>query len=309
MPAHFTQTIALVTGATNQIGHFLLPRLQAAGFRVIAISRAPIPSSAQGIMWQQLDLNTQALPPVAPSILFHLAPLPLLPKLLAELPNPLPIQRVITFSSTSCFTKISSSDPKERQIVQGLNDAELALAKVCRERQIAWTVFRPTLIYGAGKDKNISFIAHFIQRVGFFPLIAGGKGLRQPVHADDLAAACVQAYAEELTYNRAYNLSGGQTLSYREMVEGVFHSLGKPPRIISIPAQLFKLAVTLARKLPRFRHLSPAMLDRMNQDLCFDHKPATDDFGYHPRPFHASDLGLSPKPVNLLRPKSKQNAG
>jgi nucleoside-diphosphate-sugar epimerase len=129
------------------------------------------------------------------------------------------------------------------------------------------------------------------------------------VHADDLAAACVQAYAEELTYNRAYNLSGGQTLSYREMVEGVFHSLGKPPRIISIPAQLFKLAVTLARKLPRFRHLSPAMLDRMNQDLCFDHKPATDDFGYHPRPFHASDLGLSPKPVNLLRPKSKQNAG
>jgi nucleoside-diphosphate-sugar epimerase len=309
MPAHFTQTIALVTGATNQIGHFLLPRLQAAGFRVIAISRAPIPSSAQGIMWQQLDLHTQALPPVAPSVLFHLAPLTLLPKLLAELPNPLPIQRVIAFSSTSCFTKIDSSDPKEREIVQGLNDAELALAKVCRERQIAWTVFRPTLIYGAGKDKNISFIAQFIQRFGFFPLLAGGEGLRQPVHADDLAAACVQAYAEEATYNRAYNLSGGQTLSYRAMVEGVFHSLCKPPRIISIPEQVFKLGVTMARKLPRFRHLSPAMLDRMNQDLCFDHKPATEDFGYRPRPFHASDLGLSAKPVNLLQAKSKQNAG
>lgn len=295
MPAHFTQTIALVTGATNQIGHFLLPRLQAAGFRVIAISRDPIPSSAQGIMWQQLDLNTQALPHVAPSILFHLAPLPLLPKLLAELPNPLPIQRVITFSSTSCFTKIASTDPQEREIVQRLNDAELALAKVCRERKIAWTVFRPTLIYGAGKDKNISFIAQFIQRFGFFPVLAGGKGLRQPVHADDLAAACVQAYTEEATYNHAYNLSGGQTLTYREMVEGVFHSLRKSPKIISIPEQLFKFAVLMAQKFPQFRHLSTAMLDRMNQDLCFDHRPAVQDFGYHPRPFYASDLGLNHK--------------
>ncbi|MEO0310361.1 MAG: hypothetical protein RIQ89_18 [Bacteroidota bacterium] len=296
MPTNFTQTIALVTGASNQIGHFLLPRLQAAGFRVIAISREPPASlGAQGIMWQKLDLRRQLLPCVSPSILFHLAPLPLLPKLLREAPSPLPFRRVIAFSTTSCFSKIASTDMNERHVVQSIHDAELELAKISHERGIVWTVFRPTLIYGAGQDKNISFIAQFIQKFGFFPIIGGGDGLRQPVHADDLAAACVQACTEKYTFNRAYNLSGGQTLTYKEMVEGVFRALNKPPRIIPLPSLPLKLALQILRTFPQFRHLSPAMLDRMRMDLCFDHASAKHDFGYQPRQFYSRELNITPK--------------
>jgi len=114
MLTDLSQHRALVTGATSQIGRFLLPRLQAADFTVTALSRQQ--NSATGIVWQQADLRTLSLPISQPSLLFHIAPLPLLPPLLTRLPLDAPLRRVIAFSSTSRFTKATSSHFKERAI-------------------------------------------------------------------------------------------------------------------------------------------------------------------------------------------------
>jgi nucleoside-diphosphate-sugar epimerase len=274
---------AIVTGASSQIGKFLLPRLQAAEFEITAISRQA-QTNEDKITWHKIDLKNKALPASIrnPQILFHIAPLVLLPQLLAN--NN--IKRVISFSSTSRFSKTNSSDTKEQQIAAQLIKAETQVIDICEKQQIAWTIFRPTLIYGCGIDKNVSFIAEFIRRFGFFPIIGNGMGLRQPVHADDLATACLQAYNCSITINKAYNLSGGQTLSYREMVEAIFHSLGKKSRIIPIPLFVFKMLIHSIAWLPKFSHLSTAMITRINQNLCFDHTAAYNDFGYQPRTFN-----------------------
>jgi hypothetical protein len=44
--------------------------------------------------------------------------------------------------------------------------------------------------------------------------------------------------------------------------------------------------------LPRYRHWSAAMAERMNRDLVFDHAEATHDLNFSPRPFQlmAEDL-------------------
>lgn len=284
-----TQQNALVTGATSQIGRFLLPRLLAAGFTVTAISRQPQPPNTAGIIWQQADLQSLSQLNNQPNFLLHIAPLPLLPPLLARLPDTA-FRRIIAFSSTSSFTKIDSPVVEEKAIAMQLTEAETTLTAICRARGIAWTLFRPTLIYGCGIDKNVSFIAQMIRRFGFFPLV--GHGLRQPVHADDLAAACVQASQSLAAVNKAYNLSGGQTLNYREMVEAIFHQLGKKPRIISIPLPVFKFLTRILACLPAFAHLSTATITRINQDLCFDHRAAHHDFGYSPRTFSDNDMGF-----------------
>jgi nucleoside-diphosphate-sugar epimerase len=285
------QPNVLVTGATNQIGQFLLPHLQATDFTITALSRHPQPNRT-GMTWQQIDLSNSTIPIKAFSVLFHLAPLPWLPSLLARLPQNTPLNRIIAFSSTSCFTKAHSPDPKERAIATQLTEAETALKSICQTRNIAWTLFRPTLIYGAGIDKNVTFIAQFIRRFGFFPIVGKGYGLRQPVHADDLAVACLQAYFSPTTINKAYNLSGGQTLSYREMVKAIFHLMNQKPHIISIPPPIFKLLTRILAWMPQYAHLSTAMIARINQDLCFDHTSAYQDFGYNPRTFSDNDIGL-----------------
>jgi len=280
MPTH-----ALVTGATSQIGRFLLPRLQSACFTVTAVTRQSPPTKKRaGITWQQADLpsylGNQA------QFLFHLAPLPLLPPFLARMAHNSTFTRIIAFSSTSCFTKYKSPDIRERAIAAQLREAESAFSALCQAHNMGWTVLRPTLIYGCGIDKNVSFIARFIRRFGFFPILGRGTGLRQPVHADDLAAACLQACFSPAAVNKAYNLSGGETLTYRDMVEAIFRQLGKKPRIISVPLPVFKMLSRIVTRLPA------AMITRMNQDLCFDHAAAYHDFAYSPRGFRDNDMGL-----------------
>jgi len=284
MSTKIKHNTAWVTGASNQIGYFLLPRLLNAGFEVIALSRQNH-NSKQGILWKSLDLQKDTLSFSKPSVLFHVAPLPLLANLLARQPIDTDLQRIIAFSSTSIFTKIDSPDSKERFIINSLIESESAVMAECEKRNIAWTIFRPTLIYGCGRDKSITFIANFIQRFGFFPLLGNGQGLRQPVHADDLALACIQAYDSKATYGKSYNLNGGETLNYRTMVERIFAELGKKPRIFPISLPIFTAAIYSVRWLPAFSHISPAMIRRINQDLCFDSSAAKQDFNYQPRPF------------------------
>jgi len=272
---------ALVTGATSQIGRFLLPRLQSAGFTVTAITRQSPPPNSAGISWQQADLQS-SLDSQA-DFLFHLAPLPLLPPFLTHNST---LTRIIAFSSTSCFTKENSPERPERVIAAQLKEAEIAFSALCQAHNISWTILRPTLIYGCGIDKNVTFIAQLIRRFGFFPILGRGTGLRQPVHADDLAAACLQACLSPATANKAYNLSGGETLTYRDMVEAIFQQLGKKPRIISIPLPVFKILSRIISRLP------VAMITRMNQDLCFDHAAAYHDFAYSPRTFRDNNMGF-----------------
>ena len=76
------------------------------------------------------------------------------------------------------------------------------------------------------------------------------------------------------------------------MVEAIFRQLGKPPRIISLPQPLLHTSVQLLHCIPTLRHISPTMLTRMNQDLCFDHREATQDFGYQPRRFSDNPMGF-----------------
>lgn len=273
----------LVSGASSLIGRYLLPQLLAAGHTVEAISRTT-QSSQPNLRWHPLQLNAPAvasLPLSNGTIYIHLAPLWLLPDLLPQLAAQ-KVARIIAFSSTSVLSKVDSDNASERATVARLAAAEQALRDSGMNN---WTILRPTLIYGAGLDKNVSMIANLIRRLGVFPIIGEGRGLRQPVHAEDLACAVLGVLASPQTQQCIYAVSGGETLSYRQMVARIFVALGKPCRIITIPSPLFAAALAVARMLPRFRHLHMQMAYRMNQDLCFDHRDAQADFGFAPRKF------------------------
>ncbi|MBN9133049.1 MAG: NAD-dependent epimerase/dehydratase family protein [Nitrosospira multiformis] len=277
----------MVTGATSIIGKFLLPDLLDAGYEVHAISRRAaeaVPSNGK-LIWHQADMSEPGqIPDVNTQILIHLAPLWLLPPLLPIL-NTLQLKRVVGFGSTSVFSKAHSANSAERKVATRLAEAEEAVCRFCSASGMDWTIFRPTLVYDCVRDKNITRIGGFIRRYGFFPLIGQAAGLRQPVHAADLAQACMTALSQPLTFNKAYNLSGGETLSYRQMVEKIFSSLGKPAHFLIAPLWLYRLAIRSAMLLPGKQEITTEMATRMNVDLCFDHRQAIDDFGFAPRAF------------------------
>lgn len=280
----------MVTGATSQIGYFLIPRLREAGYAVHAITRRRVAANRKldkALIWHEADIvsDQDALKKIAgATALIHLAPLGTLPPLVKGTAE-MGIRRIVAFGSTSRYSKAASADPSERRLVRELIESEERLARECSEHGITWTLFRPTLIYGCGMDKNVTTIATFIRRFGFFPIVGDGSGLRAPVHADDLAAACLTALDCPATANQAYNLSGGETLTYRQMVEAIFEKLGRKPRIIRIPRAAFAVLLKGATLFPAYWHVNLEMVNRMNLDLDFDHAAATRDFGYAPRNF------------------------
>lgn len=280
-----------ITGATSTIGSLLVPMLRERGVPVQALGRNPS-AGLDTDSWHSLDLADEdaQFPPVEASTLIHTASLWLLPGWLEKF-HIRGLRRVIAFSSTSRFTKQASASAYELEVVNKLIAAEDHLASECERLGIAWTIFRPTLIYGgAGGDRNVADIARLIRKFGFFPVFGSASGRRQPVNAADLAQACLQSLAAPASYNKAYNLSGGETLAYIDMVRRIFETLERQPRFIRIPLAAFKLAVKLARLHPRFAHLTPDMALRMQADLVFDHSDATRDFGYSPGRFDPSYL-------------------
>lgn len=181
---------------------------------------------------------------------------------------------------------------KKKKIARDLTEGEEYLIAWAERKKLTFTILRPTLIYDPGNDKNVSAIASFIRHFSFFPVLGTACGLRQPIHAQDVASCCVATLTSKAAINKCYNISGKEIISYREMVNRIFAALHKRPRIITFPLWLFWLALLFLRVLPPFRRWSVAMAQRMNQDLVFSHDDASRDLGFEPRPFILTDIDL-----------------
>ena len=270
-------------GATSLVGKCLIPPLINSGARVFAFSRQPIEPVGDGTAWRNLSDSTSANIDQLDNW-SCVAPIWVLPEHFPLL-EASGARRVVALSSTSRFTKVGSGDTAETAVAARLTEAEDRVVAWAKSRGIEWVILRPTLIYGLGQDKNISEITRFIRRFSFFPVFGRAEGLRQPIHSEDVAAVCVSALQALGAANRAYNISGGETLSYREMVIRVFDALGRRLRLLTVPLWAFRLAVSMLRRLPRYRQWSAAMAERMNRDLVFDHTEAARDLGFKPRAF------------------------
>ena len=265
----------LVLGASSQIGYFLLPRLLARGEAVLALSRQPRPAQA-GVTWLQGTLPDRmpTLPPLSAIISF--GPLQRLADWLAQA-SLADAPRVVATSSMSAETKRESSVPAERALARQLRDGEAALAAACARHGCAWTVLRPTLVYGAGLDKSLTPIARRAMRLRLFPLPAG-CGLRQPVHADDIAQAVLAALDRPAAAGRIVPIGGGERLRSGEMFARVRRSLPCTTVPLPLPAWLLRLG---QRALPPLR----GPLSRLDSDLVADNDELERLLGVRPRPF------------------------
>jgi GT2 family glycosyltransferase/nucleoside-diphosphate-sugar epimerase len=280
----------LVTGATGQVGLCVLKRLIASGASVLALSRSDaIPFQHEQLRWIKGDLTDRNMnfQDYLADVAVHCAPLWQLPPMI-DLFAKAEVRRIVAFGSTSIFGKALSPNPFEKDLVDKLSKAELELAARCEARGIQWTLFRPTLIYGVGLDKNITTIAKFIDRFGFFFVYPPAFGRRQPVHADDLAIAVMQAATSSTSIGKAYNVSGGAILTYREMLEEIFTICQRTPRIVKTTFLPFML--DMLGKVFRKAEINGEIARRMNDDLVFFHDEATRDFGFNPRPFLSNGM-------------------
>lgn len=285
----------LVFGASGAIGRFLLPRLATAGHAVVAVSRRPRSASpSPRLQWLAADLEQDAPALPAFDAIASCGPLDAFARWFARTTTVEDV-RVVAFGSLSIDSKRDSPDPVERALAQRLREAEQRLFDTAATRGCACTVLRPTLVYGAGIDRSLTPLARHALRWRVFPRIPGAQGLRQPVHADDLAEACARLLARDGGGEAVHALGGGERLSFDAMLERVRRSLPRRCLPLPVPLPVVRLLAGLARA--GGVAAGTAAVERLRRDLVADDASARAAFGWNPRPFRpdASTWGLAPR--------------
>jgi nucleoside-diphosphate-sugar epimerase len=263
---------ALVFGASGAVGRYLLPAVPN-DFKAIPISRQPRPN------WHQADLNDpHAIWPTA-DVAISLGPLDAFAAWLQREQGH-GLARIVALSSMSTQSKIDSPDPAERALALRLRDAEQSLIQTAGKCGAHWTILRPTLIYGAGTDKTLAPIARLARRWHMLPVPLGAHGLRQPVHAADLANACLAVLDKSACRGRIYELGGGECLPFSSMLRRLRAAIGGLILPLPVPMALLHASA-------RF---PTGALSRLRLPLLADNSAAIRDFGYAPRKFEAHDV-------------------
>ena len=107
---------------------------------------------------------------------------------------------------------------------------------------------------------------------------------------------------KEITFNKEYNLSGKDPITYIDLIKTVSRSIGKNNIIIKIPLRISIIAVKIYNSFVKKAPISVEQVYRMQEDKDFRYDEATKDFGYLPISFFE---GIKDEVPEYLSSKNK----
>jgi len=273
-----------VTGGSGFLGGSVIPRLIGAGHVVTALARTPVAArlvEKLGAEPAEGDLDHPASLAVAfghrrPAVLVNLASLGFghAPAVVAAAKDA-GLTRAVFVSTTAIFTTLNAASKAMRTAAE-----ESIMAS-----DLAWTIIRPTMIYGGAGDRNMARLLRLIQRSPVVPLPGGGAGLQQPVHVEDLADAIVACLDAEASIGQAYDVAGPEPLSLRQVVQEAGRPTGRHPFLLPVPLGPAVAAARVYERTSSRPRLKAEQLERLGEDKAFDIGPARRDLAYRPRSF------------------------
>ena len=287
----------LLFGATSPSGQAFL---QAADYLSVTVAGRRRPQCFAEGPFQHCDLRTaDSLEQPLEGILVSFAPLwdlaPFLARLVEQRPGQLAgVRGVVACSSSSVITKRFAFNRFDRDLVQRLSASQDSLMRTCKDLGLPCTIVAPTLIYGrvgAHGDRNLSQLLQWMRRFPLLPIPAD-TGLRQPIHASQLAAVvrtlvmALIRQTDRVPTSEIIAVGGDDTLTYHQLLLRLQQQCeasdrARGCRLVSIPTWLFRvLAVPLLVAAPK----GFEAVMRMQVDLA-GFLPSHQLVGEDPRPF------------------------
>ena len=183
------------------------------------------------------------------------------------------IQRAIFISTTALFTSLNASSKKAR----------IAAENAIQQSDLAYTILRPTMIYGSSRDRNICRLINYLQKWPLIPIFGNGNSLQQPIFVGDVASAITNVIHAPHTKRKAYNISGGTVATYNHLIETICSLLKKHVRLLHLPTKPFVAGLTVLEKASLPIPLKAEQIQRLNEDKSFSHAQASTDFGFAPK--------------------------
>jgi uncharacterized protein YbjT (DUF2867 family) len=135
--------------------------------------------------------------------------------------------------------------------------------RIVRESDLAWTIFRPSVIFGRG-DSFLNLFARLLAIAPILPL-ACPQARFQPVFVEDVAKAFEAGLEDSGSHGKSYDLCGPKVYRLRELVEYVGQVTGRRRPVIGLGDGL-SYAQARVMELPPFKQILRALGMLMTRD-------------------------------------------
>jgi uncharacterized protein YbjT (DUF2867 family) len=291
----------VVTGGSGFLGGFVLREAARRGHEVAALARSPAAAAAVRALGARPvtgDLAAGAAGAAALAeaftagdLLVNLASLGFghAPAIVAAAERA-QVRGAVFVSTTAVTTTLPAATRRIR----------LAAERRIADSGLAWTILRPTMIYGAPGDRNLCRLLPLLRRAPVLP-VPGGRHLQQPVHVADVAHA-VLAAAEAIGAEWAgpgqrergakpggvtYDLAGPAPMTFDELLRTAARAVGSRTRFVPVPLPPVLAAARGYELVSRHPRIRSEQVRRLAEDKAFTIHAAARDLGFAPRSFAA----------------------
>jgi len=125
------------------------------------------------------------------------------------------------------------------------------------QSSLNWTIFRPSIIYGAN-DRFLCRFASLSALPLFFPVVAATTSF-QPVWVEDVARAFVSSIVLRASSKQSVALAGPQVYSMMSFIEMILAQLDRQRKLLPLSSQLAMQIAKVMQLLPK----PPLTLDQL----------------------------------------------
>ena len=258
----------VVSGATGFLGGHLCRHLKDQGHEVIGLGRDAVRGAelaAEGMEFHTVDLSRTARPPVDRADGFvHAAALSSNwgrrgdfeaanvdgTRNALDMAGRMGVRRFVFISSpTVAFRfhdQLNQAEGAPLPPPVNAYAASKRAAEVLVRAYPETVILRPRGLYGRG---DTALLPRLIRaaRGGALPLLNHGEAVTDLTHVDDAVRAVACALkAPDSVHRKTYNISGGEPVTIKSIIEQACHGAGVTPRFTSIPVGLAMAAARTA---------------------------------------------------------------
>ncbi|MGE0723983.1 MAG: complex I NDUFA9 subunit family protein [Alphaproteobacteria bacterium] len=253
---------ATVFGASGFIGRYVVKRLAADGWTVVAAVRHPDQAlflKPMGHVGQITPVRASVTDETATAaaiagsdavvnlvgILYesgaqrfdavHLAGA----RRVARLARAAGVQRLAHVSAIGADPESRSDYARTKGLAEAAVRAEFPAA----------TIFRPSIVFGP-EDDFFNRFAVMARMLPALPLIGGGQTRFQPVYVGDVAEAIVKSVTDPTCAGRTFELGGPRVYTFEELMRLLARETGRRRLLVPVPFALARMKAWFLEKLP-----------------------------------------------------------
>src|SRR4051794_4525829 len=118
--------------------------------------------------------------------------------------------------------------------VSRYHQTKWAAEEIVRKSGLAWTIFRPSLIYGPD-DEFVNLFAKISRLSPIVPLLGAPHVLFQPVSVHQVARAFVASLTEPAAQKKTFDVAGPDRLTLSQIIDAMLKATGRHRFKLPIP--------------------------------------------------------------------------